>query len=236
MSNDDLEQLALTVQRLQDVHEISNLMSRLVYLGERWDYEGMLACFAQATPGVTVEIGRRGVFEGIDGARRTLVEIGKLMDRGHAAGMREVFPDLEIADDAHVGRQENQAIGTPLIEVAGDGQTAKGLWSTPASQTQFHHGTGKPAAYWLWIRYAVDFVREPLAWRIWHFHLIPRFRTPFEQSWVESSTVRLQPPPDFPKPDRPTTEYFDSYEMTLPVKDVPRPPEPYQTFDETFSY
>ena len=236
MSNDELEKLALAVQRLQDVHEISNLMSRLVYLGQRWDYESMLACFAQETPGVTVEIGRRGVFEGIDGARRTLVEIGTLMDRRHASGMREAFPDLQIADDAHVGRQENQAIGTPLIEVAGDGRTAKGLWSTPVSQTEFDGASGKPAAFWLWIRYAVDFVREPAGWRIWHFHLIPRYRTPFGQSWVEPPTVPMKAPPGFPEPDRPPTEYFDSYEMTLPVKNVPRLPEPYQTFDKTFSY
>jgi hypothetical protein len=236
MSDDELSALSRQVQRLVDVHEISNLMSRMVYLGERWDYEGMLLCFAQHTPGVTVEIGRRGVFEGIDGARRTLVEIGRLMDRGHAAGMREAFPDLTIADDAHVGRQENQAIATPLIEVAGDGQTAKGLWSSPVSQTQFDPGVGKPAAYWLWIRYAVDFVREPDGWRIWHFHLIPRFRTPFERSWVEASATPLRPPPGLPEPDRPTTEYFDSYEVTQGPKDVPQLPEPYDTFDHTFSY
>lgn len=236
MSDDELKELAAQVRRLQDVHEVTNLMSRLVYLGERWDYEGMLACFAQETPGVTVEIGRRGVFEGIDGARRTLVDIGRLMDRGHAAGMREAFPNLDVVDEAHVGRQENQAIGTPLIEIAGDGKTAKALWSTPGSQTQFDPRAGKPAAFWLWIRYAVDFVREPAGWRVWHFHLIPRYRTPFEQSWVETSSVPLKAPPGFPEPDRPTTEYFDSYEVTHPVKGIPRLPEPYQTFDDTFSY
>jgi hypothetical protein len=235
MSSEEFDRLARMVQRLHDVHEIQNLMSRLVYLGERFDYEGMLACFAVDTPGVTVEIGRRGVFEGPEGARTTLVEIGRLMDAFHAAGMREAFPDLDVADD-RVGKQENQALATPLIEIAGDGRTAKGLWSAPASQTEFNRSAGKPGAFWVWIKYAVDFAREEHGWRIWHFHLIPRFRTPFERSWVETSAVPLQPPPGFPEPDRPPTEYFDSYELTNAPKEIPRLPEPYETFEETFSY
>jgi hypothetical protein len=45
----------------------------------------------------------------------------------------------------------------PVIEIAGDGQTARGVWESPAV-------VGGSA----WQRYGVDFIRTNAGWKIWH--------------------------------------------------------------------
>jgi hypothetical protein len=60
---------------------------------------------------------------------------------------------------------------TPVIEVAGDGKTAKGLWysigqsvrGTVDSSGKTSVGTG-----WMWEKYGVDFIKEDGKWKIWH--------------------------------------------------------------------
>ena len=241
---DTLAEVKKIAQRALDVHEVQNLMSKHTYLYEAGMYEEMLGQFARKTPDVTVEIANWGVFEGFEGARKMIVEQWQMFERMHSEGMKKAFPG-EITHN-RMGMLDTQALGSPVIEVAGDGKTAKGLWSAPSTQTQFSGLLGKPEAAWAWLKFAVDFVKEDGEWKIWHYHLCPLFRTSFNKSWVESS---LEPPPapasegedspspfKSPKPDRPTTEYYNAYSLTTAPKYIPRPPEPYETFGETFSY
>lgn len=73
--------------------------------------------------------------------------------------------------------EENFGIGTfrdfpvacPVIEVAGDGQTAKGLWYCWGSQAQVL--SCGPTASWTWGYYAADFVREGNGWKLWHLQI-----------------------------------------------------------------
>jgi hypothetical protein len=236
-----LENLA---QRALDIQAVQNIMSTHTYLYEAGMYEEMLAQFAVKTPGVTVEIANWGVFLGFEGARKMIVGNWKLFEKLHAEGMRKTFP-RQVKNDRE-GMLDTQALCSPVIEVAEDGQTAKGLWSGPSTQTQFG-SRGLPEAAWAWIKFGVDFVKEDGKWKIWHYHLCPLFRTGFDKSWVETSIMFAEmaekakssdSPPlfDFPEPDLPTTEYYNAYGLTVAPKYIPRPPEPYRTFSETFSY
>jgi hypothetical protein len=62
---------------------------------------------------------------------------------------------------------------TPVIEVAGDGKTAKGIWysiglavnGNVSSDGQTSVSTG-----WMWEKYAVDFAYEGGKWKIWHLY------------------------------------------------------------------
>ena len=229
------------VQYLLDIHQIQNLMSKHTYLYEAGMYEEMLGQFARKTPGVTVEIANWGVFEGFEGARKVIVEQWQMFELMHSEGMKKAFPG-KIKHN-RMGMLDTQALGSPVIEVAGDGKTAKGLWSVPSTQTQFSGIIGKPEAAWAWLKFAVDFVKEDGEWKMWHYHLCPLFRTSFNKSWVEFSLEPLPVPAEdspslfkSPEPDRPTTEYYNAYTLTTVPKYLPRPPEPYETFDETFSY
>jgi hypothetical protein len=60
---------------------------------------------------------------------------------------------------------------TPVIEVAGDGKTAKGLWySIGLSIRGQVDSSGKTSvgSGWMWEKYGVDFIKEDGKWKIWH--------------------------------------------------------------------
>jgi SnoaL-like domain len=57
----------------------------------------------------------------------------------------------------------------PIIEIAGDGQTARGAW-TALVVVASGDATGGSRS---WQRYGVDFIRTPAGWRIWHLQLRP---------------------------------------------------------------
>ena len=62
---------------------------------------------------------------------------------------------------------------TPVIEVAGDGKTAKGIWYSIGLAVNGNvsaDGQASISTGWMWEKYAVDFVKEDGEWRIWHLY------------------------------------------------------------------
>lgn len=238
-----VDRLTALLQRDQDVRDIQNIVGKLAYLYEAGMYEKRLDFIARKTPGVTVEIGARGVFEGIDGARRALVDVEKSFEKSHAAGMKKIFPNVKFASD-HAGMLETELLGTPVIEVAGDGQTARGQWTSLMAVGKTHEEDPKPQALWIWWKTSIDFVKEDGEWKVWHYLKNPIFATPYTKDWVENS-LGLPPVPEpgtqkgipgHGTPDRATTKAYDSYRITRTPRLEPKPPEPYKTFDPKDSY
>ncbi len=233
------------LRRHDAVRQIQNLVARMALLFEAGRWEERLALIAQTTPGVSIEIGGRGVYKGLDGARRTLVDIEKSFEQSHAKGMQRLFPDVEFLSPT-AGKFESELVGTPVIEVAGDGKTAKGVWTTLMCVGKTHEHDPKPQAGWLWWRMAIDFVCEDDGhWRIWHMVKSPFFFAPYLQDWVDLS----QKLPPAPKPgtqrgipghegvpDEPTSKVYDPYRITRELRLWPPPPEPYETFDPKDAY
>jgi hypothetical protein len=209
------------IQRLEDIHEIQNLMSRYEYLHTAGLQDETADLFAKKTPGVRAEIANWGVYEGIEGIRRLYPGFHKYLE-GNPAGQMFMH-----------------ALTTSVIEVAGDGKTAKGVWISPGHET-IRDPEGKPQAMWTWIKYGNDFVKEDSKWKIWHLHVYGIFHTPYEKSWVEvSGEIPFEisvPVPDELKPDRPTTHPLWWYRPTVAPENVPAPPEPYETWDESTTY
>lgn len=240
---DKIDRLTAMMQRSQDLNEVQNVVSKMAYLYEAGMYEERLKYIARKTPGVTIEIGARGVFEGLEGARRVLVDVEKSFEKSHAEGMRKAYPNLKFESD-HAGMFESELIGTPVIEVAGDGKTARGEWLSLMISGKTHAEDPKPQAQWIWWKTSIDFVKEDGEWRIWHMLKNPYFATPYTQDWVEHSlTLPPVPPPGTQKgipghgsPDRPTTKYYDSYRITREPRLQPNPPEPYESYDPKNSF
>ena len=77
-------------------------------------------------------------------------------------------------------------------------------------------------------------------WKLWHYHVYRVFMTPwnvpFTDEWEKNVMEKK-----FGKfgadrtPDLPTT-VDNPYSVDTKRELEPRPPEPYETFDETFSY
>ncbi len=73
----------------------------------------------------------------------------------------------------------------PVIEIAGDGKTAKGIWySIGQSVRGTVDSTGKAtiSTSWMWEKYAVDFAKEDGKWKIWHIENV------MDQGPVESGS------------------------------------------------
>jgi hypothetical protein len=145
---------------------------------------------------------------------------------------------------------------TPIIEVAGDGKTAKGVWYSPGVglSAVINGGKANVNGTFFYEKYAGDFVLEDGQWRIWHLQMAYDFVPGIPKEMVESLSVVLnanipsenkgndtfreagersgEMPKGFSKP-----KYsYPIYSPTRPGIIYPKLPEPYYTFKETFSY
>ena len=204
------------IERLHAVREIQNLMGRYQVLHTPKTFWKTPELFALKQPDVSVEIAMWGKMVGPDKVRQ--------MYAGHSD--REPEPG---------GMVEHQ-LNTPVIQVAKDGKTAKGLWFSCGHET--YPGEldaepgGKLIAHWNYGKFGADFIKEDGEWKIWHYHWLDTFFCPYDKSWVEypqpGPDVIISPPglnPDLPPTSRGT--YFPD-QVRRPIPDWP---EPYDTWD-----
>ncbi|MCD8145101.1 MAG: nuclear transport factor 2 family protein [Oscillospiraceae bacterium] len=157
--------------------------------------------------------------------------------------MKSLFPRQlgEKSDDEVYGAGEHypRPLTSPLVEVAADGQTAKGLWQVMGADNNItEYG---PLSTWSWGYVAADFVLEDDEWKIWHLVEFTELASPVACSWVKGNPYPVQDAyasladQTLPAP----TVKADLYEVYSPERAYtapPRMPEPYDTFAETFSY
>ena len=153
---------------------------------------------------------------------------------------------------------------TPVIEVGGDGQTAKGVWIMAGSESgltdpavaekqpsyMYSPGTvqGKRVwAHWVWCKYAVDFLRQDGEWKIWKFRCYELSRAPFEENWISFAEKNAEAfdldlmyfgddgkPVFMPPADQPVPSRYVPYHPATRQTLEPLPPLPYGTFEDTF--
>ena len=144
---------------------------------------------------------------------------------------------------------------TAVIEVAGDGKTAKGVWYSPGLGIMASTDGGRIGAggHLFWEKYGGDFIKENGVWKIWHLQMaydfvpdLPREMTnPTLASYGAKADIAPAAakreageemsgamPPGFTKP----AFSYPNYSPSRPGIIYPRLPEPYYTFAETFSY
>jgi ketosteroid isomerase-like protein len=203
------------IARLDAVRQVQNVMGRYSF----WHTANMHAecadLFALKTPGTRAEM-MWGVYSGAGGIRR-------LYEGWHRA----------LGPEADVGAMHMHTLTTPVIEVAGDGQTARAVWVSPGHETIDGH------ANWAWCKYACDFTVEDGEWKIWHLHVYGIFFTPYDQPWTAPGDDAAVVDPPFTPPelaaDRPPTTRW-MYTPDAVYVNEPAPPAPYDTFDEGESY
>jgi hypothetical protein len=216
------EDLDVIVRRLDDVHEIGNLMGRYEFLASAHMFTETAGLFARTVP-QKIEIGPLGVWDGMDAATRCF--------RG--------FHDWTSRTGVPVeGQMMQHTLATPVIEVARDGKTAKGVWMSPGHEARILRG--RLTALWVWGTYGADFIREDDGWKIRNLHVYLDIFTPFEVPWttpLAGEVSDIFPPglPDQCKPNRPST-YSWSYSPTAVRELVPAPPNPHDTYDPSTDY
>lgn len=158
--------------------------------------------------------------------------------------LRRLFPD-KVAGKT---QEETQGIGsinyfpldTPVVEVAADGATAKGIW---ALRNTYSAITPRgPEAYWQWGWVAADLRKEDGQWKIWHLLML-------DDALTRAGTMPGKPYTPYPElPEFAEMQQWKLPEPTIaaavrevytsdrPFTQPPRMPEPYDTFAHTFSY
>lgn len=128
-----------------------------------------------------------------------------------------------------------QTLSTPCIEIAEDMQTAKGIWTISAQVTAVDE-TG-PVGLWAYGKLGADLVNEKGQWKIWHMIVCTDFVTPAGKEFDPLRGAALYPvglgidvEPEIPE------NIYELYSEGRVARHIPRLPEPYRTFSETFSY
>lgn len=204
----DFEKMAL---KLDARYQIENIMSRYAFYLSSGSFGEIPALFSEA-PDVRAEM-NWGVYEG-------------------PAGIERLYSVYHAEVMTGPGVMVYHTTTTPVIEVAGDLETAKGVWISSG------HMSGGPftpdnsaKAFWAWFKWGCDFINEGGVWKIWHLHCFGTFVCPFEKPWTETGDVHKEPElPDRYRPDRPPTHHW-AYSPEGFVENVPAPPVPYESFD-----
>lgn len=162
-----------------------------------------------------------------------------------AACLKEKFPD-KLGDKSDkeifgVGLMELKSISNYVIEVAEDGESAKGFCCLFGYNTTVD--TRGPISNWILGTLCMDFVYENGQWRIWHMQYFEDINRPAGSDWGTAEPKQFPDLPEFevlrglqpPKPNQPE-ELYQHYSGTRAATKMPPLPVPYNTFAETFSY
>jgi len=233
------------IQRALDIAEVQNAMSKHAYyhgvgyhlqeLKDIWVKEdggfAKTACFAQ----------NHGYWVGIKRVKQYYGELNEKNRKTNLEMVSKLHPEVKnVKENEGVGSMIMHTLTTPIIEIAGDGKTAKGMWYSPGQVTEVGRD-GKPMAMWMWEKYGADFVREDGKWKLWHIHMYSDFAVTPGKSWTDpaasgnpfSSGDTIERPPEM-RPDIEKATYKEWSPTTVPQ--LTAMPEPYYTFSETFSY
>lgn len=158
--------------------------------------------------------------------------------------MSELFPNevKNIKENLGVGDMVIHLVTTPYVVVAGDCQTARGLWYVPSVNVEIGVD-GQPVPVTIWEKCDVDFIKEDNGWKIWHFRQWVQFAAPLDKSLVDGS-FRLERPFFTPQPlqqqaeqkNQPVLNEQKEKDQAYSTKRIadwrPSLPEPYDTWDD----
>lgn len=175
----EVAELRQMAQASKDRASVENLFSRYMYLHNAFRDTDIIPLWAKkGTPGVRSQYSNLGVYTDWD----------KIMS-------------YHQGRPAPVSKLVFHYITTPAIEVAADGQTAKGLWivnglesglvdpelakNMPAWMFEKELVQGKKV--WMhnvYLKYGIDFIKQDGQWKIWHFHCFEVARAPYGMGWI----------------------------------------------------
>jgi hypothetical protein len=102
----------------------------------------------------------------------------------------KLYPEIKnVKENLGVGHEYAMHTNTtPIIEIAGDGKTAKGTWYSPGMGLSAHIN-GTEVSYggtFFWEKYGADFMKENGEWKIWHCQMWYDWTPSFPSSMTES--------------------------------------------------
>jgi len=216
---DEITQLELEAERIEAVTACANLANKYqFYHCTRSGGTEEAHLFALKSPGACVEM-VWGIYDEPEGVIRWKVGEGY----GKAPG-----PIIFVG--------MGHGMTTPIIEVAEDAQTARGLWIM----------IGSEGSNWAAGQFAMDFIKEDGEWKIWKYNTVGLICSPFEKGWhVQNdfpgpgADIKLpegvEPPKmEMGEPDRPPS-YRWMWGPNEIFQNIPPVPLPYKTWDDSLA-
>ena len=160
----------------------------------------------------------------------------KLIMAKYPEEFKDKTPEEALEDMAF----EKAAADTPVVEIAGDGQTARGIWTCRNSYSDLT--TGGPVTFYEWGWVAADFVKEDAGWKIWHLLILNDVHVQAGLQYYEADKPYETVPGfeaigDFKMPEPNVKVTLRApYAPDRPRTPAPEVPKPYETFDPANSY
>ena len=205
----ELDALTHEVARLRALNDIQNLMGAYTVNHLPKNLHDHVELFAMERDDISVEVGDRGLYVGPEAVRTLFGRQFKMALEGN----------LLI-----------HYLATPMIEVAGDGETAKGVWRSPGIEAVVMLGDDKPTPQWSFGSYAVDFFKLDGRWKIWRLHWFRAIKCRFDKGWLDDLTMAFGGPLPGSPHLQPTT-YHNPYTPSAMQDSIPSGPKPYQSYD-----
>lgn len=230
------------VDRWEDRREIKNLMGKYVTSLLLKKEKTMFESFWSEKDDICM-----GVNEGYYQGSGAIKGFYQALDKYTAATrdlLAKLFPEEtagKTPDELYgIGQFEFKSINNPVIEIAADGETAKGMWGCYGNVTTVT--TRGPVSHWVFATCAADFIREDDRWKIWHLLYLEDVNSPTGHSWSEGvdpypELPEFAPLADIPLPEPNVKQVLrERYHSDRPFSRLPGIPEPYDSFAGTFSY
>ena len=218
---------------VEDIRAVSNLMGALTFLNCYKRHRRAFQDWSENEPTLTLNNGK---YVGYEAVKSFFVDYNEAQTKWANQVMRDLFPEeLGGKSDEEiwaVGSNTVLTFTTPIVEIAFDGKTAKGLWYIFGETTEVY--SEGPKAAWNFGRCAVDFIKEDGQWKIWHMTVFTDIESPVKQNWG-SSTMYAHEGVEIPAPTE-AGEFYQGYGAEYVSTLNPPYPEPYDTFANTFSY
>jgi len=240
------QSLGAEQSRARDALEIQNLMSRRAFYHSVGQNEKELALWSQKQ---TVHWAQnQGCWVGMASHAHSYDELNRKVQAADLERLSKLNPAIKnVPESRFVGNTVLHLLTTPILEIAQDGKSAKGMWYTPGMILTTADGK-TPVAMDIWERYGVDFVREDGRWRFLNIQVNTDFINPMGEplkpqgpdAAAMGTEGGAQFGPDavgikFPGPDIVKATYREFGATRVPSL-TPRLPEPYRTLSETFRY
>jgi hypothetical protein len=219
-----LRRLEHELHRARAVYEVQNVMARYEVLHTPAQIARTTEVFAMSRADVSFEISDWGVWQGPEAVTHLFEVVMQVPRRG-------------TLTEAH--------LTTPMVQIAGDGETAKAVFWSPGveilpslgDQAVGDGGEEQLTTYWVWGKYAADFIREEGEWKIWHLRWFRLLRNDYYRSPVDSYREMMTGAPgspEFPGVLPPT--FHHPYSPEDERTPIPVGPEPYETYDGSFDW
>jgi hypothetical protein len=215
-----MKELKHRIERAQAVNACENLMNKYQFYHMRAMRTEETHLFALKSPGACVEM-LWGIYDEPEGVLRWKRSEGYGKPR-----MKGAFP--------------MHSMSTPIIEVAKNGQTAKGLWYMFGAESGKMPGQKEADANWATGQFAMDFIKEDGEWKIWKYNTTGLIFSPFEKGWMEQNGIpemlsenNTKRPAEYAA-DRPPSYAW----MAKPGEyweNIPPVPLPYETWDDSLA-